>query len=100
MQVKNILILIGTIWPVVGVCLAVLIGLILTGWKRWVMLFVGPILFLLPCYIYAEEISYNGNMLFVALFGLVFAFGFLYYLVLVIVGIIAIVRNRREDKEE
>ena len=99
MQLKNVLILIGTFWPVLSVCLAIFIAFLLMGWQRWLMLFVGPVLFFMPCYIYAEEIGYNGNMLFVALFGLVFALAFLYYPILTIAGIVTIIKNRKRDKQ-
>ena len=95
MQIKNFLILIGTIWPVVGVGAAILLAFLFTGWKRWLMLFVGPVLFLLPCYIYAEQIAYNGNMLFIALMVLMWALAFIYYPVLGITGMVLIIRNHR-----
>ena len=98
MQIKNILVLVGTVWPVAGFCLAVFIGLLLTGWKRWVMLFAGPVVFLLPCYLYASEIAYNGNMLFVVLFGFVFVFGYLYYPFLVIAGIVSFLKGRNKGR--
>ncbi len=94
MQLKSILILIGTFWPVVGVCLAIMIAFLLTGWKRWVGLFLGPVLLLLPCIIFAEQIAYNGNMLFVALMGIVLVLSFVYYPVLVITGVVLLIRDR------
>jgi hypothetical protein len=93
MQIKNYLILIGTIWPVIGVVVAILVAFILTGWRRWLMLFIGPVLFLLPCYIYAEQIAYNGNMLFVALMALVWALAFIYYPILGITGMVLIIKE-------
>lgn len=91
---KNILILIGTFWPVMGAGLAVLVAFLLSGWRRWLMLFIGPPLFLLPCIIYADEISYNGNMLFVALLGLVFVTGIIYYAALLITGIALVIKQK------
>lgn len=99
MQLKNYLILIGTFWPLAGVCLAGLIASLLTGWKRWLMLFAGPVLFLLPCFLYFEELAYNGNMLFVAMMGIVFVAAYVYYPVLVIVGIISVTKDRQRGKE-
>ena len=91
---KNILILIGTFWPVAGPCLAIIAAFLLSGWRRWLMLLIGPPLFLLPCIIYAGKISYNGNMLFVALLGLVFFTAVIYYAVLLITAIALILKKR------
>ena len=94
MQIKNILILIGTLWPVLGFCLALLIASVLSGWKRWLMLFAGPVIFLSPCYLFAEQIAYNGNMLFVALFAIVYLTAIVYYPVLLITGIVLLIKQR------
>ena len=94
MQLTNVLILMGTIWPVAGTGLAIFIAILLKGWKRWLMLFAGPPLLLMPCYFYAEQIAYNGNMLFVALMGIVLLMALVYYPVLVITGIVLMVRDR------
>ena len=96
MQIKNILILIGTIWPVIGISLAILIASVLTGWKRWLLLFIGPILFLLPCYIYFEQIAYNGNILFVVLMLIVYVLAILYYPLLMITGIVLMIKNHNK----
>ena len=97
MQLKNILILVGTIWPVVGFCLALLIASVLPGWKRWLMLFVGPVVFLLPCYLFADQIAYNGNMLFVALFAIAYVVAIVYYPVIMITGIVLLMRQRHRQ---
>ena len=97
MQIRPVFILIGTFWPLAGVLLALFIASLLSGWQRWLMLFAGPVLFLAPCYIFFEEIGYNGNMLFVALMGLVFALAFLYYPLLAITGLVLLFRRRGPD---
>jgi hypothetical protein len=98
MQFQNILILVGTIWPVVGFFLAILVGLLFSGWLRWVMLLIGPIVFLLPCIIFAKQIAYNGNMLFVALFGVAFIFACVYYPIVGIVGIVVLIKQKHSDE--
>lgn len=97
MQIKNILILIGTVWPVLGFCLALLIASVLPGWKRWLMLFLGPVIFLLPCYLFADQIAYNGNMLFVALFGIACVAAIVYYPVIMVTGIVLLLKHRHQQ---
>lgn len=94
MQFKNALILLGTVWPVLGFCLALFIASVLDGWKRWLMLFAGPVIILSPCYLFAEQIAYNGNMLFVALFGIVYVAVIVYYPVITITGIVLLIKQR------
>ena len=98
MQLQNILILIGTIWPIVGFSLAILLGILFSGWLRWVTLMIGPIVLLLPCIIYAEQIAYNGNMLFVALLGVAFVFACVYYPILGIVGVVVLIKLKQSDE--
>lgn len=95
MQIKNILILIGTIWPVLGFSLALLIASVLSGWKRWVMLLLGPVIILSPCYLFADLIAYNGNMLFVALFAIAFVVAIVYYPVIIITGIVLLLKQKK-----
>lgn len=98
MQFKNFLILIGTFWPLAGPGLAVFIASLLVGWERWLLLFTGPVLLLLPCYLYFEEIADNGNLLFVALMGVVFMLAFVYYPVLVIIGMVLMIKQRQHGE--
>ena len=100
MQLQNILILLGTIWPVVGFSLAILLGILFSGWLRWVMLLIGPIIFLLPCIIFAKQIAYNGNMLFVALLGVAFIFACVYYPIVGISGVVVILKQNRDDNQQ
>ena len=95
MQIKNSLILVGTVWPVVGVILAILISFLFTGWRRWLMLVIGPVLFLLPCVIFFNQIVHNENMLFMALMGTVYLFLLVYYPILVITGTVMLIRRKR-----
>lgn len=95
MVFHNVLILIGTIWPLAGVALAIFIAFLLRGWQRWVMLFAGPVVFLIPCYVYGEQLGANGNMLFVALMAGMFVLGVVYYPALLLVLVIRLIRKSR-----
>ena len=94
---KDILILAGTFLPVAGPALAIVIGLNLNGWPRWAMLFLGPVVSVLPCYYYGAEIGYNGNMLFAALFAISAIFLVLYYPALVLYLLIRRLKLRKAN---
>ena len=96
MEIKDILIFLGSLWPLLGVCLAIYVAFKLPGWQRWSMLFVGPVLLLLPCMIYAEQLAYNGNMLFVSLMAIALIFFVFYYPTLIFIGVMWLIKARNE----
>ncbi len=98
MEINNILIVLGTLWPLPGVCLAIYVAFLLPGRKRWLMLFAGPALVILPCVIFAEQLAYNGNMLFVALMAIVLIFFIFYYPTLIFIGVMYLIKARNEPR--
>ncbi len=101
MDNTQLLILIGTFWPVEGVVLAVVFSLLLRGIWRWVALFILPGLSQVPVFMYTEQLARNGNMLFVTLFGLMLFLLFVYYFVLVTVAVVFFIRSRQQtDKDD
>ncbi len=93
MQFKNSLILLASIWPVPAVIIAIIVSFLFSGWQRWLMLFIGPVLFLSPCIIFFKQIAYNENMLFVAMMGIAYLFTLVYYPILVITGIVLMIKQ-------
>ena len=96
MDLKNSLILLGTLWPPVAVFLGILIGLAARGKWRWLLLVIAPAIMLLPCIIFAEQLAYNGNMLFVALLMTTLVFLFIYYPLLLVIGILTYIKRNRQ----
>ena len=85
--------LIGTVWPLVGLALIAVAGSVTRGATRWWIIVAGPLIVAAPCFLYAKEIAYDGNMLFVLIFVL-FAIGLMvYYPVLAVVWIVRRVRR-------
>ena len=89
------LILLGTVWPLISVGLTVILAVILEGWKRWTVLFLGPPVIMAPCIWFAEEIAYNGNMLFVAILGIMYLAAIIYYPLLLLTFIFLQYKNRK-----
>lgn len=90
----NILILLGTFLPILGLVLTFGIAAYFAKIK-WYVLFFGPLFTLLLCFIFGERIAYNGNMLFVAILGLYFIFLLGYYPILIGVAIWRWVKKRK-----
>ncbi|MEQ8427400.1 MAG: hypothetical protein RLT87_12995 [Gammaproteobacteria bacterium] len=95
MTIAPVLVVLGTFWPVIGLALALIIALLLRSRWRWVGLFVLPLLLQFPTFMFAEQIAYNGNMLFVVMLGFMVVFLLVYYIVLVIVAIVMLIRAWR-----
>jgi hypothetical protein len=86
--------LIGTFWPLVGFALLAIAGVLARGATRWWILLLGPLAVLAPCFVYAREIAYDGNMLFAVIF-LLSALGLMfYYPVLLVVWIVLRLKAR------
>lgn len=95
MRFDQILLLIGTIWPPIGFVLGVMSAFLFSHWKRWLVLIVGPLLFVSPCLIFFQPLASDGNMLFVALMIIVYLMGLIYYTVLLVTGIVLIIRKKQ-----
>ena len=89
---------IGTLLPIAGVVLTFVCAAATSGTVRWVILVGGPITTLALCYTFGEEIGRNGNMLFVALFSLLFIFVTIYYPCLVLYGLVSYFRRRNAHR--
>ena len=80
--------LIGTFLPIYGIVLTAIFGVVLKRWPRIAALLLIPLLtYLLGSY-WGEAIAFDGNMLFVALFGIFLLGMCIYYPVLLSIGII------------
>ena len=80
--------LIGTFLPIYGIVLTAIFGVVLKRWWRIAALLLVPLLtYGLGSY-WGEAIAFDGNMLYVALFGVFMVVMCLYYPVLLIVGIV------------
>ena len=95
MTIAPFLVVLGTFWPVVGLALALIIALLLRARWRWTALFLLPPLLQVPTFLFAEQIAYNGNMLFVVMLGFMVVCLLGYYSVLVIVAIVMLIRTRQ-----
>lgn len=95
MTIASVLVVLGTSWPVIGLALALIIALLLRARWRWVALFVLPLLLQFPTFMFAEQIANNGNMLFVVMPGFMVVFLLVYYIVLVSVAIVMLIRARQ-----
>ncbi len=90
--------LIGTFWPIIGLALVAIASVATRGSTRWWILLVGPLAVLAPCYVYAGEIGYDGNMLFVLIFMLSILALMIYYPVLLVVWIVLRLRQARSAR--
>lgn len=94
-QTSRILQLIGTFLPIYGIVLTAIFGVVLKRWSRAAALLLIPLLTYWLCSHWGEAIAFDGNMLYVALFG-VFMLGMcIYYPVLLIVGIVLWFKKNR-----
>jgi len=94
-HIGALLLLIGTFWPVIGLALVALLALATHGRLRVWILFLGPLLAMVPCWLFGAQIAYNGNLLFAALFGFAVIALVIYYPVLAIAVLIIYVRKRK-----
>lgn len=90
------LMLIGTFWPLLSFVVALGIALSCKGRWKWILLFVLPPLLMWPCYVFAPQLAYDGNLLFALLFMLSHFGWLLYYAILLPVAIVAAFRARQK----
>lgn len=89
-----ILKLLGTVLPLIGTVLTVILANLYKGNIRWVILFVLPAITMVLCWVWADFIWQNGNMLAAALFFIYMASLIIYYPILIVSGFI-IARNKK-----
>jgi hypothetical protein len=87
----------GTLLPFAGMALTLVLAAATRGLIRWLVLALVPLVTFAICYMFAEAIAYNGNMLFVALFSLLVVLLMVYYPCLLLAGIIVLLRRRKAD---
>jgi len=66
---------------------------------RWWILFLGPLVVMVPCLVFGDVIGQNGNMLFVALFLILLTGLYIYYPVLCLTGLIVFYRRSRAKSD-
>lgn len=86
--------LIGTFWPLAGLGLVAIAAILASGRLCWWILVLGPVAVMAPCFFYAEAIAYNGNLLFTVIFLCSLIGLMLYYLLLIAVAVVLLVRKR------
>ncbi len=62
--------LIGTVWPLVTFPFVFLAAIVSPKRYRWCVLFIAPLVVMLPCIVFAGDIASNGNLLFAVILGL------------------------------
>ncbi|GEM_PF-3116911 len=92
--------LLGTFWPLVTPPLVLLAAILAPRRYRWWVLFVTPVLLMLPCVATAGKIVANGNLLFAVIFGMTVIAWIAYYLVLAIVCLMLLVGKASSNPEE
>lgn len=88
---------VGTLLPFAGMALTLVLAAATRGLMRWLILALVPLATFAVCYMFAEAIAYNGNMLFAALFSLLVVLLIGYYPCLLLAGIIVLLRRRKAD---
>ena len=96
-QGSRILQWLGTFLPVYGIALTLLLGILLKGRWRAIALVAVPLLTYLLCSSFGRFIATDGNMLFVALFGIFMVLLPIYYPVLLVVFGLTWIRRKREE---
>jgi len=64
--------------------LVLVAAVIISKRYRWWVLYIAPIVAMLPCVLFGGDIAYNGNLLFAVIFGFAVIGWVVYYMVLVV----------------
>lgn len=96
-QGSRLLQLAGTFLPVYGIFLTVLLGVILKGCRRAAALIAMPLLTYCLCSAWGGFIATDGNMLFVALLGILMAILPIYYPALLVYYGLTWIRRKKEE---
>jgi hypothetical protein len=91
---EQILLLAGTVLPLIGTGLTVLLASISRGRLRWTFLYLIPGLTLIACWASAGRVWQDGNMLAAGLFIFYLIIVFIYYPILTVTGLIVYRNNR------
>ncbi len=94
-KLTDILLLAGTFLPIYGVALTIFLAIVLKTWRRALALTLVPLLTYGLCNYFGGAIADNGNMLYVAVFG-IFIIGLcLYYPGLLLFSMFLYLRSRK-----
>lgn len=96
-KVEQILLVAGTFLPLIGILATALLAIVLQKWWRLAALVLVPVLFFGLSNYYAPQVGANGNMLFVAIFGVYMVVLAIYYPALLIAAVILWLRRDRVD---
>jgi hypothetical protein len=95
-QWNALFVLLGTFLPFIGLGATLVAALVLRGIWRWAALVCIPMATLALCYLIAEPVMRDGNLLAAVTFVSLYLFLCVYYPVLGIVAIALWVRRRRQ----
>ena len=96
---KPYLIVIGTFLPFIGVFVTLYLGLILSGQKQWLALFLTPLAILLLCLVFGRQIGSNGNMAFAGLLVLYMIGLVIYYPILILCALISWAMHKKTPRQ-
>lgn len=91
------LILLGTLLPVIGTIATIILGAVLKNTARWISLYIIPISTLAVCLLYSKELANNGNMLYAALILIYIIVVPIYYAVLIVVSSILLIKKKKSS---
>ena len=89
----------GTFSPIIVLIAVFVLAGLLKGKGRWVTLLFGPLGVFGVAWLIGQKVAANGNLLYVAVFGVVFVGLFAYYPILGIIGFIKFLRKRKTNRE-
>lgn len=87
MELKGFLILLEYFFPLFGIAAIAVLAGIYKGWKKWLVLIFGPALLFGAQTMFLQFDIIEGNLLTVAVYGLMIVGIWYYYIILLIVGI-------------
>jgi sugar phosphate permease len=94
-QASRILQLVATFLPIYGVIVTIVAALILKRGKRVCALVTIPLVTLWLCSVFGAQIAHDGNMLYVLLAMMYLVGLFIYYPVLLIIGVVWLIRSKK-----
>ncbi len=87
------LVVLGTIWPMITFPLVLVAAIVSPKRYRWRVLFITPIVLILPCILFVNALTDNSNLLFAVIMGFAMLGWAAYYLVLIVVRLATLVRS-------
>lgn len=88
MDLQSLLVLLKIVFPFIGIAIIIYLARTIEGRNRWLVLFIGPAI-LLGLHILLLDLEIiDGNLLTVAILGLMIMGAWYYYIVLVVVALV------------